>query len=126
MKKASVWMIVPNLLRTLMRKDVALKSKLLLLTGLVYLVSPVDFLPDILVGIGWLDDLVIVPLLGWLSYRSLPDDVQREVIRDDLQKQPTSRRLFVYLGILAIVVIAVAVMGGMDNSLEPVSIPAAD
>ncbi|WP_246878843.1 DUF1232 domain-containing protein [Thalassospira sp. ER-Se-21-Dark] len=126
MRKASVWMIVPNLLRTLMRKDVALKSKLLLLTGLVYLVSPVDFLPDILVGIGWLDDLVIVPLLGWLSYRSLPDDVQREVIQDDLQKQPGSRRLFVYLGILAIVVIAVAVMGGMDNSLEPLSIPAAD
>jgi len=119
-------MIVPNLLRTLMRKDVALKSKLLLLIGLVYLVSPVDFLPDILVGIGWLDDLVIVPLLGWLSYRSLPDDVQREVIQDDLGKQSGSRRLFVYLGILAIVVIAVAVMGGMDTSLEPASIPAAD
>jgi len=126
LKKASIWMIVPNLLRTLMRKDVALKSKLLLLTGLVYLVSPVDFLPDVLVGIGWLDDLVIVPLLGWLSYRSLPGDVQREVIRDDLQKQPTSRRVFVYLGILAIVVIAVAVMGGMNTSLEPASIPAAD
>ncbi|WP_417836060.1 YkvA family protein [Thalassospira tepidiphila] len=126
MKKASVWMIVPNLLRTLMRKDVALKSKLLLLTGLVYLVSPVDFLPDVLVGIGWLDDLVIVPLLGWLSYRNLPDDVQREVIQDDPEKQSGSRRLFVYLGILAIVVIAVAVMGGMDTSLEPASIPAAD
>ncbi|WP_296994537.1 YkvA family protein [Thalassospira sp. UBA1131] len=126
MRKASVWMIVPNLLRTLMRKDVALKSKLLSLTGLVYLVSPVDFLPDVLVGIGWLDDLVIVPLLGWLSYRSLPDDVQREVIQDDLGKQSGSRRLFVYLGILAVVVIAVAVMGGMDNSLEPASIPAAD
>ena len=119
-------MIVPNLLRTLMRKDVALKSKLLLLTGLVYLVSPVDFLPDVLVGIGWLDDLVIVPLLGWLSYRSLPDYVQCEGVRDDLQKQPTSRRLLVYLGILAIVVIAVAVLGGTDTSLEPASVPAAD
>ncbi|BDW97097.1 hypothetical protein MACH10_27820 [Thalassospira tepidiphila] len=119
-------MIVPNLLRTLMRKDVALKSKLLLLTGLVYLVSPVDFLPDVLVGIGWLDDLVIVPLLGWLSYRSLPDDVQHEVIQDDLGKQSGSHRLFVYLGILVIVVIAVAVIGGTDTSLEPIRIPAAD
>jgi len=119
-------MIVPNLLRTLMRKDVALRSKLLLLTGLVYLVSPVDFLPDILVGIGWLDDLVIVPFLGWMSYRSLPDGVQREVIQDDAVKQPGSRRVFVYLGILAIVVIAVAVMGATDTSLEPASVSTAD
>lgn len=65
-------MIIPKLLRTLVRKDVALKPKLLLIAGLVYLISPIDLLPDILLGFGWLDDLVIVPFLGWLSYRSLP------------------------------------------------------
>lgn len=119
-------MIVPNLLRTLMRKDVALKPKLLLLAGLVYLVSPVDVLPDVLLGLGWLDDLVIVPLLGWLSYRSLPDDVQREVVSDETGKQTTSRRILVYLGVLVIAVIVVAVLGGMDTSLEPTTIPAAD
>tara|TARA_B100000674_G_scaffold261527_1_gene215710 strand:- start:668 stop:1048 length:381 start_codon:yes stop_codon:yes gene_type:complete len=125
-KNASVWMIIPNLLRTLLRKDVALKSKLLLLAGLIYLVSPVDLLPDILVGLGWLDDLVIVPLLGWLSYRSLPDTVQREVVPEDAEKSTTSRRLFIYLAILVLVVIVIAITGGTDSAFEPAATPASD
>jgi uncharacterized membrane protein YkvA (DUF1232 family) len=119
-------MIVPNLLRTLMRKDVTLKSKLLLLAGLIYLISPVDLLPDVLLGLGWLDDLVIVPFLGWLSYRSLPCDVQRDVVSSESEKQTTSRQLLVYVGILVIAVILIAVMGGMDTSIDPTSIPAAN
>jgi uncharacterized membrane protein YkvA (DUF1232 family) len=119
-------MIVPNLLRTLMRKDVTLKSKLLLLAGLVYLISPVDLLPDVLLGLGWLDDLVIVPLLGWLSYRSLPGDVQRDVVSSEASKQTTSHRVLVYVGILVIAVILIAVMGVMGTSLEPTSFPAAN
>ncbi|MBC06416.1 MAG: hypothetical protein CMO10_08985 [Thalassospira sp.] len=119
-------MIIPNLLRTLLRKDVALKSKLLLLAGLIYLVSPVDLLPDILVGLGWLDDLVIVPLLGWLSYRSLPDTVQREVVPEDAEKSTTSRRLFIYLAILVLVVIVIAITGGTDSAFEPAATPASD
>lgn len=126
MKNASVWMIIPNLLHTLLRKDVALKSKLLLLAGLIYLVSPVDLLPDILVGLGWLDDLVIVPLLGWLSYRSLPDNVQREVVPDDAENSTTSIRLFIYLVILVLVVIIIAITGGTDPSFEPAAIPPND
>ena len=63
-------MIVLNLLRTLVRSDVPMKSKFLLLAGIVYLISPVDLLPDVIIGGGWIDDLIIVPFLGWLSYRS--------------------------------------------------------
>ena len=118
-------MIVPNLLRTLVRKDVGLKSKLLLLAGLVYLISPVDLLPDVLLGLGWLDDLVIVPLLGWLSYRSLPNDVQGEVVLDKAGKQNTSRRLLIYVGIFLIVVILIALIGGMETTFEPARIPSA-
>ncbi|MCC9620194.1 DUF1232 domain-containing protein [Thalassospira sp. MA62] len=79
MARKSAWLVVPNLLRTLVRNDVPVKSKLLLGAGLVYLISPVDLVPDVLVGLGWLDDLVIVPLLGWLSYRSLPKSVREDV-----------------------------------------------
>ncbi|WP_114087985.1 DUF1232 domain-containing protein [Thalassospira profundimaris] len=71
--------LIPNLIRGLLRRDVPLKSKALLLAGLVYLVSPVDLIPDFMVGIGWLDDLVIVPLLGWFSWRVLPPTVQDDM-----------------------------------------------
>ncbi len=123
MKNASAWMIIPKLLRTLVRKDVALKPKLLLIAGLVYLISPIDLLPDILLGFGWLDDLVIVPFLGWLSYRSLPKGVQSEIVPDNTENRAASRRMLIYLGILLVVVVVIAIMGDANTSFEPVNSP---
>lgn len=38
----------------------------------LYLVSPIDLIPDILLGFGFIDDLVLVPLmLSWIA-RHLP------------------------------------------------------
>lgn len=116
-------MIIPKLLRTLVRKDVALKPKLLLIAGLVYLISPIDLLPDILLGFGWLDDLVIVPFLGWLSYRSLPKGVQSEIVPDNTENRAASRRMLIYLGILLVVVVVIAMMGDANTSFEPVNSP---
>ena len=46
--------------------------------SLVYLLSPVDIIPDFIPFAGWVDDLVIVPLLLHLSYRLLPSAVVQE------------------------------------------------
>lgn len=116
--KTSAWMIVPNLLRTLLRSDVALKSKLILLAGVIYLISPVDLLPDVLVGLGWLDDLIIVPFLGWLSYRSLPETVQDEVVSCEQGTETPSRRVYLYIGILIIAVIVILAFGGTDTGID--------
>jgi len=43
----------------------------------LYLLSPIDLLPDFLPGIGIVDDLVLVPLaIRWLL-RRLPPDIAR-------------------------------------------------
>ncbi|HKI49497.1 MAG TPA: YkvA family protein, partial [Desulfobacteria bacterium] len=42
--------------------------KVLLVLGLAYLVSPYDLFPDFFVGVGWLDDLVLLGLLWWYLY----------------------------------------------------------
>ncbi|RJQ60518.1 MAG: DUF1232 domain-containing protein [Desulfobacteraceae bacterium] len=36
--------------------------------ALLYALSPYDFLPDIAIGWGWLDDLIILSLLWWFFY----------------------------------------------------------
>lgn len=41
---------------------IALKSVLLILASLIYFVMPVDAIPDVLLGFGYIDD---VALLGW-------------------------------------------------------------
>ncbi len=43
-----------------------------LLIGLLYLASPIDAIPDTLVGLGWVDDLVILLLAYWFIKRVLP------------------------------------------------------
>ena len=55
-----------------------LLSKALLWVALAYLVTPFDIIPDFIVVIGHLDDLVIVPGLIWLALWMIPGDVLRE------------------------------------------------
>ncbi len=43
-----------------------LRRILPILAALLYLLSPVDVVPDFLPGLGWLDDLVVLGLLAWV------------------------------------------------------------
>lgn len=41
---------------------------LLCLPAIIYALSPYDFFPDFFVGIGWIDDLIVLGLLWWYLY----------------------------------------------------------
>jgi DnaJ like chaperone protein len=45
-----------------------LKKIVLALIGLIYVASPYDMLPDFIVGLGWVDDIVVLILL-WKAYQ---------------------------------------------------------
>jgi len=53
-----------------------LYARLPAIFSLIYLVSPLDLIPDFIPFAGYLDDLVIVPLLLHLSFRLLPAAVK--------------------------------------------------
>ena len=52
--------------------------KLVPLFTLIYLISPIDLIPDFLVGPGQLDDLGILLLGLWVFLRLVPRDVRRQ------------------------------------------------
>lgn len=59
------------------RKTVtATKAALALLGGAAYTVSPIDAIPDVIFGLGWLDDAIVWVMIAmylrqfWLSRRS--------------------------------------------------------
>lgn len=52
-------------------KQTPFSAKILLLAAVVYFLSPIDLIPDFIPIIGYLDDLVIVPLLVWLALRQI-------------------------------------------------------
>ena len=53
-------------------------TKLILPAALVYLVSPIDFVPDWFLGLGELDDLAILLLGLWLFLELVPKAIVRE------------------------------------------------
>ncbi len=51
------------------------RARLPALLAALYLVWPLDLLPDVIPLAGWLDELVVVPLLLALARRALPAEV---------------------------------------------------
>jgi uncharacterized membrane protein YkvA (DUF1232 family) len=52
-------------------------AKLVALTALIYLISPIDLIPDFIPFVGYLDDLIIVPALLHLAFLLLPLEVKK-------------------------------------------------
>lgn len=84
--------------------------RLLALTVAAYALSPIDLIPDFIPVLGYLDDLLLVPLGLWLVIRLIPP-AQMALFRDRAQAialRPTSRG-----AAIAIVVIWLAVAVGL-------------
>lgn len=43
-------------------RDISIKSIVIFLAGLAYIISPIDLIPDYIIGLGQLDDIAIMGL----------------------------------------------------------------
>lgn len=82
---AQVWYHLPNFLklfwRLLQDPRVSLWPKMVLVLVSLYVLAPVDFLPDFLPGLGQMDDLAVV-FLGLKAFvRLCPKEVVREHVQ---------------------------------------------
>lgn len=59
-------------------KRTPLFGKILIIITISYAFSPIDLIPDFIPVIGYLDDLIIIPLLLTASIKSIPGDVLAE------------------------------------------------
>ena len=77
-----------------------------------YALSPVDLIPDFIPVLGWLDDIILVPLGIWLIMRWLPPEVLQASRRkaEALQRKPRSLMAAVFIALLwALAALAVGV-----------------
>ncbi|SFG92668.1 YkvA family protein [Pontibacter chinhatensis] len=84
--------------------------RVLLALSLVYAVSPLDLLPDLVPVFGYLDDVVIVAVGLTASYRLLPEKVWDEArlnAIEDMNESVLALRAISYTWILLLTVIAI-------------------
>jgi uncharacterized membrane protein YkvA (DUF1232 family) len=89
-------------------------AKALALAVAAYALSPIDLIPDFIPVLGYLDDLILVPLGIALAVRLIPADVMADcrARAEDLAERPHSRLaalvvILVWLGLAALVGVSV-------------------
>ena len=65
---------IPALCLAMKEKDTPFLAKILAGTAVVYALSPIDLIPDFIPVIGYLDDLILLPLLVALTLKLIPDE----------------------------------------------------
>ncbi|BDU17952.1 YkvA family protein [Lysobacter auxotrophicus] len=85
--------------------------RLLALAVAAYALSPIDLIPDFIPVLGYLDDVILVPLGVWLVLRLVPEEVVADsrAKADAASERPVSRAMAV--AIVAIWAIALAALG---------------
>ena len=76
-----------------------------------YALSPIDLIPDFIPVIGYLDDLIIVPLGIWLVVSLIPTDVMAEYRAKAIEAGQRPRSKIAAIVIIAIWIFAAAALG---------------
>lgn len=61
-------------------------AKAIAIAAAAYALSPIDLIPDFIPVIGYLDELILLPLLIAMAVRLIPDDVMAE-LRDTAERR---------------------------------------
>lgn len=75
-----------------------------------YAVSPIDLIPDFIPIVGYLDDLLLVPLGIALAIRLIPDQVWQDCLAR-AEAQQAARGPYRWLGAAAVVSVWLVVLG---------------
>ena len=69
---------IPPVLIALKDKRTPLLAKILAAITIGYALSPIDLIPDFIPVLGYLDDVIILPLMIALTIRCIPSDIWEE------------------------------------------------
>ena len=74
-KAQEIKVYIPALFIALKKKDTPISAKIFAGVAVGYALSPIDLIPDFIPVLGYLDDLIIVPVLVALAIKFIPDEI---------------------------------------------------
>ena len=103
---------IPAIFLALKDKETPAVAKLLAGLTVVYALSPIDLIPDFIPVLGYLDDILILPLLIALTIRFIPDDVLERCKRqsEGMWKDGTPEKWYYTIPILLIWLLLIGVI----------------
>lgn len=66
---------IPAIFMAMKDRETPLAAKIFAGLTIIYALSPIDLIPDFIPVLGYLDDLIILPLLAAMTIRLIPKDV---------------------------------------------------
>ncbi len=86
--------------------DTPILAKLIAFLAVAYALSPIDLIPDFIPVLGYLDDVILLPVLIWLAMKLCPQHVLEESQQkaDDWWAQRLQRPISI-VGLVGIVLI---------------------
>ncbi|HOJ92748.1 MAG TPA: DUF1232 domain-containing protein [Dictyoglomaceae bacterium] len=94
------------------RKDTPIIAKIFVGLTVGYALSPIDIIPDFIPILGYLDDLIILPLLIYLSIKLIPKNILEECRKEakglylgDIPEAKIASILIVLIWVLIILLI---------------------
>jgi uncharacterized membrane protein YkvA (DUF1232 family) len=94
------------------RKDVPILAKVLIIITVGYALSPIDLIPDFIPILGYLDDLLILPLLIFLSLKLIPKKIIDEYKEQakDLWKDGKKKKWYYAIPIIIIYLLVIFII----------------
>jgi uncharacterized membrane protein YkvA (DUF1232 family) len=77
---ARIKIYLPALFLAIKHRNTPWLAKAIAIFALVYAISPIDLIPDVIPVIGYLDDLLILPVLIALCIKLIPKEVMEECL----------------------------------------------
>ncbi len=94
------------------RSDVPWYAKMLAIIIVAYALSPIDFIPDFIPILGYLDDLILIPLGISLAIKLIPSEIldecrneAKDLFKDGKPKNYIAAIMIVFIWILIVVTI---------------------
>lgn len=114
-------MDIPAIFLALKDKDTSIIAKILAGITIAYALSPVDLVPDFIPVLGYLDDIILLPMLVALTIKFIPQDVfernrkQAEGMWQDGKPKKWYYAIpIIVIWIVIIGLILIAVLGGSE------------
>jgi len=91
------------------RKDVPILAKILIAIIIAYALSPIDLIPDFIPILGYLDDLIILPVLIYFAIKLIPQNILDECKEEarDLWKNGKPKKWYYAIPIILIYILII-------------------